>query len=163
FNKDGAVDLAVTDPGAGGVRVIYGKPLTVPSNTTPAAARNLGTVVHLVSPSQAIVPGFLDAWYKLTVPTEAAQGARDEVRDLSALYQYAQGGGRQMEVLDASGTALPADQVLQHFRDATGERVRVRAAQGQVLTLHVFGAAGGAGAYTLAIDVLPQVAGVEAQ
>jgi hypothetical protein len=66
-------------------------------------------------------------------------------------------------VLDESGNALPADQVLQHFSDATGARVRVRAAQGQVLTLHVFAAAGGSGVYTLSIDVLPQVVSVEAQ
>ena len=51
---------------------------------------------------------------------------------------------------------------------ASGERFRVRAAQGKLLTLHVFGVAAsegthGAGAYTLDINVLPKVVAVESQ
>ena len=62
-----------------------------------------------------------------------------------------------MEVLDAAGNVL-----------GSGERFRVTAPQGAVLTLHVFAATAsdgtrGAGAYTLDIDVLPQVVSVEAQ
>jgi hypothetical protein len=62
-----------------------------------------------------------------------------------------------MEVRDAAGNLL-----------GSGERFRVRAPQGALLTLHVFGATAsdgtrGAGAYTLDIDVLPQVASIEAQ
>ncbi len=50
----------------------------------------------------------------------------------------------------------------------SGARFRIAAAEGATLTLHVFGATApdgtrGAGAYTLDIDVLPQVVSVQAQ
>ena len=62
-----------------------------------------------------------------------------------------------MEVVDATGKSR-----------ATGERFRVVAQQGETLYVHIFGkkdSAGvaGVGAYTLAINTLPQVAAVEAQ
>jgi hypothetical protein len=36
-------------------------------------------VVHVVEPALTIVPGREDAYYTLTVPTEAAHGAGDEL------------------------------------------------------------------------------------
>ena len=62
-----------------------------------------------------------------------------------------------MEVLDSDGNVL-----------ASGERFRVRAQQGEELLLHIFGVEGtdgtsGFGAYTLIIDVLPQVVSIESQ
>ena len=61
--------------------------------------------------------GFTDAYYKLSVPTESAVGSGDEVIDFSAQFQYAQGAGLQMEVLDRRArTYLPAS-VSQYFDD----------------------------------------------
>ena len=152
---DGTLDVVVAE--AGGVEVIYGKPLTLPPNTTPQTARNLGTVVHVVEPIQTIVPGHEDAYYSLTVPTEAAPGAGNEILDFSGLFQALGGAGIAMEVTDAAGNLL-----------GSGERFQIVAPQGAVLTLHVYGVAGsggsrGTGAYTLDIDVLPRVVSVNAQ
>jgi hypothetical protein len=154
-NGDGAPDIVVVD--ADGVEVIYGKPPIIPPNSTPQTARNLGTVVHVLESTQTIVPGHADAYYTLTVPTEAARGAGDEVLDFSGLFQATAGAGLSVEVRDPAGNLL-----------GSGERFRVRAPQGAVLTLHVFGVTAadgsrGAGAYTLDVDVLPQVVAVEAQ
>src|SRR5262249_16831251 len=124
----------------------------------PATARDLGTVVHFLGQPQAIVSGYMDAYYALTVPTEAVNGAGDEVLDFSAQFQFVQGTGLQMEVLDAV-----TKQVL-----GSASRFRVQAAQGQRLLVHIFGlpASGGlpqgTGIYTLGIDVLPQVVSAEA-
>src|SRR5207245_370980 len=73
------------------------------------------------------------------------------------LFRYATGAGLGLEVLDAAGHVL-----------GSGTHFRIIAGQGQVLTVHVFGATAsdgtrGAGAYTLDIDVLPQVATVQAE
>jgi hypothetical protein len=152
---DGVRDvIAVTEQG---VLVIFGKRPPIVPNDTPRTARNLGTVVHLVEPALTIVPDHQDNYYTLTVPTEAARGAGDEVLDCSGLFQYTEGAGLSMEVRDAQGHLL-----------GSGERFRVQAPQGAVLTLHVFGVMGaggqrGAGAYTLDIDVLPQLVSVESQ
>jgi len=152
---DGVADAVVVQQD--GLQVIYGKPPTLPPNDTPQSARNLGTVVHVVEPTLAIVTGHEDAYYKLTVPTESVPGAGDEVIDFSAGFQYVEGAGLGMEVLDASGQVL-----------GSGARFRINAAQGATLTLHVFGATAadgtrGAGAYTLDVDVLPQVVSVQEQ
>ncbi len=154
-NGGGATDIVAVD--SDGVEVIYGKPPVIPANNTPQTARNLGTVVHVVEPAQTIVPGHIDAYYTLKVPTEAARGPGDEIIDFFGLFQASSGAGLSMEVRDA------ADHLL-----GVGERFRVRAPQGARLTLHIFGVteAGGAtgfGAFTLDIDVLPQVVSVEAQ
>jgi hypothetical protein len=174
----GSTDVVVAE--TGGIEIIYGKPLTLPPNTTPATARNLGTVVHLAEPTQTIVPGHEDSYYTLTVPTEAARGAGDELLDFSGLFQGIGGAGLAMEVTDANGRVLGA-----------GERFRISAPQGAVLGLHVFGVPAfgggfgnggpggiggfgnggpqgnggppGTGAYTLDIDVLPQVVSIAAQ
>jgi hypothetical protein len=161
LNGDGSTDIVVVD--SNGVTVIYGKPPALPPNTTPQTARHLGTVVHVVEPAQTIVPGHGDAYFSLTVPTEDTHGAGDEVIDFSGLFQAMSGAGLSMEVLNAGGQLLGA-----------GERFRISAPQGAVLMLHVFGVAGfgvgpnrggppGTGAYTLDIDVLPQVVSIEAQ
>src|SRR5258708_16247127 len=97
-------------------------------------ARNLGTVVHVIEPTLTLVPGHEDAYYTLTVPTEAARGAGDEVLDFSGLFQAIGGAGLSMTVSDSSGNLL-----------GQGERFRVRAHQGDVLTLHVFGVSDGHG------------------
>jgi hypothetical protein len=140
-----------------GLQVIYGKRPTLAPNDTPQSARNLGTVVHVVEPALAIITGHEDAYYKLTVPTESAHGAGDELIDFSGGFRYVEGAGLGMEVLDVSGRVL-----------GSGARFRIVAAEGATLTLHVFGATApdgtrGAGAYALDIDVLPQVVSVQAQ
>jgi hypothetical protein len=150
LNQDGTPDVAVVD--RDGVLVVFGKrPALVPGDP------NLGTVVHVLEPTLSIVPGNNNVLFTLTVPTEAANGADDEVLDFSCHFQALEGAGISMELRDAGGNLLGA-----------GERFRVKAPQGANLTLRVFGLPGvggvlGAGAYTLDIDVLPQVVAVEAQ
>lgn len=153
FDGDDRLDLAITE--SGGVRVLYAAAPHITPNTTEGNALNLGTVVHLVTQTRAIVPGFAEAYYKLTVPTEAVAGAGDQVLDFSALFEHTQGAGLNLEVLNAQGDLL-----------GSGSRFRITAAQGQELTVHVFGVADAAGsvgygAYTLNVDVLPQVTGVQ--
>ncbi|MGD0389028.1 MAG: FG-GAP-like repeat-containing protein [Tepidisphaeraceae bacterium] len=151
FNGDGVADVVVTDQD--GIHIIFGAPPTIVPNNTPATARNLGAVVHLVEPTLTIVPGHSNAYFDLTAPTEAASGAGDEVLDFSALFQDLVGTGLTMQLLDSAGNVL-----------ASGDRFRAQVQQGQALTLHVFGLeVGNAGAYTLDIDALPQVVSVAAQ
>jgi hypothetical protein len=155
FDGDGSIDFAAAE--TGGIRIIFGKPANLASNTTTQTARNLGVVTHLVTLPQAIVPGHSSAYFTLTVPTEAAAGAGDEVIDFAALFEHVDGAGLSMEVRDSAGNLLGA-----------GPRFRVRAAQGAFLSLRVFGVLApdgtpGTGAYTLSIDVLPQVVSVQAQ
>ena len=152
---DGSLDVVVAE--TGGIEVVYPKPLALPPNTTPQTASNLGVVVHVVEPTGTIVPGREESYYRLTVPTEAAPGAGDEVLDFSGLFQGQGGPGLFMEVTDAAGDVL-----------GSGERFQIDAPQGAVLLLDVVGAAGaggtiGTGAFTLDIDVLPQVASIDAQ
>ncbi len=154
FNGDGATDVAVVD--AGGLTVVYGRLLSVPVNNTAASARMLAAITHYVTPTLSIVEGHSDAYYKFTVPVEVAAGSGDQVIDISALFQYTAGIGLQMDVLDSAGNVL-----------GSGERIRLTAAQGAELTVHVFGLTAfdgtrGSGAYTLDIDVLPQVVSAQA-
>jgi hypothetical protein len=149
LDGDGKQDVIVTD--GDGIHVIYGQRPPIVANTTLAAARNLGTIVHLVQPTLTIVPQQTDAYFRFTVPAEASAGAGDQIVDISTLIQATDGAGLGVELLDTQGHTL-----------ATGERIRVAAAQGQELVLHVFGrpdthGALGSGAYTLDIDMLPQV------
>ena len=154
FNGDGIADIAVADQD--GVRVIFSKPPVISSGATPQTARNLGTVVHVLEPTLTIVPGHEDAYFRLRVPTEAARGAGAEVLDFSALFESIEGAGLQMEVRDVAGNLL-----------GSGPRFRVSAAQGAELLVHIFGVPGGggrgAGAYTLDVDVLPQLVSIESQ
>jgi hypothetical protein len=143
------------------VRLIFGahggaKPV-IPPNDTPQTARNLGTIVRLTQPSLTIVPGHEDAWYRLTVPIEAAPGSRAEVVDFAALFEHTAGAGLDMAVLDSAGAIL-----------GVGSHLRLAAAQGQTLMLHVFGQTAsdgsrGTGAYTLDIAILPQLIGVQGE
>jgi hypothetical protein len=164
FDDNGNTELVATD--TGGVRVIYGVPqgglggssLAVLPNTTRATARDLGSSVHLITDPQTIVTGYEDAYYTYHVPIEAVPGSGAGVVDFSAMFQDVQGAGLGMEVLDAAGHAL-----------GSGDRFRIVAAQGSVLTIHIFGElaqtyglAQGSGVYTLDIDVLPQVVSVQA-
>ncbi len=155
LNGDGVPDIAVVD--RDGILTIFGKQPTIAPNDTPQTARDLGVVVHLAEPTLTIVPGHEDAYYKLTVPTESVAGAGDEIIDFSALFQYTEGAGLSMEVRDLAGNLL-----------GSGQRFRIQAHQGEELLLHVFGVTGadstrGAGAYTLVIDVLPQVVAIDAE
>jgi hypothetical protein len=146
---NGADDVAAAVPG--GVEVVYGNKPTITANTSKATARDLGTVVHLVAPTRTIVPQAAEAWFKMKVPTEAVPGAGPEVIDFSALFQYTDGGGLAFEVFGPDGTVLNS-----------GQRFVVTAPQGEELTLRVFSPSGGTGAYTLDIDVRPQVVSVAA-
>ena len=144
FTGGGITDLAVTDKG--GVTIIYGQPLTL------TATRDLGDAAHVVTVTQAIVTGHEDTSFTYTVPADSAPGSGPQVVDFSALFQYTAGAGLQMEVLDSHGNVLD-----------TNGRFRVVAAQGAVLTVRIFGVSGtGNGAYTLDIDVLPQIVSVQA-
>jgi hypothetical protein len=163
FNAGGATDLAATDNG--GVWVIEdvsppatgGATVSIPTHNTPQTAQNLGSAAHITTLPQAIVAGYEDAYYTYQVPTEDVPGSGAEVVDFSALFKDVGGAGLGMEVLDAAGNVL-----------GSGDRFRIIAAQGSVLTVHVFGepaaaaAAQGTGVYTLDIDVLPQVLSVQA-
>jgi hypothetical protein len=159
FTGNGATDIAATDND--GVLVIYGQALNIPANTTAATARDLGSVAHLVTQPEAIVAGYEDAYYTYEVPTEDVPGSGPEVIDFSATFQDVEGAGLGMEVMSAAGEVL-----------GSGDRFQVVAAQGSVLTILVFGEpavpaqagglAQGSGVYTLDIDVLPQVASVQA-
>jgi hypothetical protein len=155
LSGNGVADAVVVQQD--GLQVIYGKPPTLVPNDTPQSARKLGTVVHVVEPALAISTSQEDAYYQLTVPTESVPGAGNEVIDFSGGFQYLEGAGLGMEVLDASGQVV-----------GSGARFRIDVAQGATLTLHIFGARAadgnrGAGAYALDIDVLPQIVSVQAQ
>lgn len=128
----------------------------------PRARTQPGAATHLLTQPLAIVTGHADAYFSYTVPTEAAPGTGPQVIDISAQFQYSVGNGLDLEVLDAQGHALSPGSILQETHTAIGARIRVLAPQGTVLTLHVFGVAGGAGVYTLDLDVLPQLASVQA-
>jgi hypothetical protein len=169
FDDNGSAELVATD--VGGVRIIHGVPqpqtggssgssLTVPSNTTLGTARDLGSAPHLVTLPQAIVNGYEDAYFTYKVPTEDVPGSGVEVVDFSTLFQDVGGAGLGIEVLDAAGDVVGA-----------GDRFRLVAAQGELLTIHIFGEpaqaqagglAQGTGVYTLDIDVLPRVVSVQA-
>ena len=156
FTGDGATDLAVTD--TGGVTVIYGQPLTVPSNSTSATARDLGSVAHLVTQPQAIVSGHEDAYFTYDVPTEAVAGSGDEVIDFSALFQDVQGAGLEMDVTDAKRRRAwhgrPVPRRGRARRGADGPRFRPDRARRDARRQ---------GVYTLDIDVLPQVISAQAE
>jgi hypothetical protein len=166
FDDNGNTEVVATD--AGGVWLISGvsevqttssgtSSLPALANTTLATARDLGSADHIVTDQETIVPGFEDAYFTYQVPVEAVPGSGPEVIDFSALFQDVVGAGLNMEVLNASGDLL-----------GSGDRLRIIAAQGSLLTIHIFGEpaqAGvvqGAGVYTLDIDVLPQVVAVQA-
>jgi hypothetical protein len=153
-NGDHVPDILVTD--APGVRAIFATPLTFSDNATRDTARDLGTVVHVVQPTLTIVPGHEDAWFSFVVPTESALNSDNEVVDLSAGFAQQLGAGLEMELSNSAGDVL-----------ATGEHIRISAAQGEKLFVHVFGRSDsqnsrGNGAYTLDLAMLPQLISVQA-
>jgi hypothetical protein len=157
FDGDGRTDVAVTE--AGGVRVFYNQALTITPPTTPGAARDLGEVEHVITAKQVISPSFTDAYFKFTVPVETSIPLalrKQQVVDFSALFSSTIAPGLQMEILSADGS-----QVF-----GTGPRLRLAFDQGTQLLIHIKALAAGpltgAGAYTLDIDVLPQVVSVAA-
>ena len=174
FVSSNETDLAVADKG--GVTIIYGQPLTL----TSGATRNLGNAEHVVTQPQAIVTGYENAYYTYTVPTEAASGSGNQVVDISALLQYVGGAGLQVDVFDTTTNTDLGTQQFLAGQAGTGVRFQVIAAQGDVLQIHISGLAppapaavvgggtgnpgpAGFGAYTLDIDVLPQVVSVQAE
>jgi hypothetical protein len=157
LNGDGKLEAVFID--VDGVHPIFNEDVSITPNATRDTARNLGTVVHTLETTKTIVPevGERDAWYALTVPTEAADPKASEVIDIAAIVSSSRGAGIDMEVTDAAGDVL-----------ATGRNVRIAAQQGHKLFVHVFAKADatgalGSSAYTLDIDVLPQVVTVETQ
>jgi hypothetical protein len=149
---NGTQDIVYVD--TDGVHVLFPQATTIPLNNKPQTAQNLGVVVHDIEPTLSIVPGDEDAYYTLTVPQEAAPGAGAEIVNFSAGFAATAGAGLNMQVLDSQGNVL-----------GSGSQFDVVAAQGEQLTVHIYGqaAAGGAvgaGAYTLNIDVAPQVVSV---
>jgi hypothetical protein len=150
FNRDGRTDVAIAD--GNNIRVIYNNGINITPNTTLANARNLGDAVHLETLKQVIAPGFTDAFFSYIVPTETVPTAGPQVVDISALFENQFGPGLQMQISDGRGNVF------------TGSRIRIMEPQGTVLTVHISGAAaGGAGAYTLVIDILPQVVSITPQ
>lgn len=140
-----------------GVHVIFPQATTIPLNDTPQTAQNLGVVVHTVEPTLSLVPGDQSSYYTLTVPQEAAIGSGNEAIEFSGGFTAGSGAGLMMQVLDAQGQVLGA-----------GSQFNVIAAQGEKLEVHIFGQTGaggaiGSGAYTLDIDVLPQIVSVAAE
>jgi hypothetical protein len=116
-------------------------------------------VLHVLEPTLTIAPGADDAYFRLTAPIEGSVHANaDEVLDFSGSFRDTTGPGLSMLIMDAAtGDVL-----------AEGEHPRVTVPQGTRLLLHVFGLTAsdgprGAGAYTLDIDVLPQLVSVESQ
>ncbi len=152
-NGDGAPDIIYLD--RDGMHVLFGGSPQIQLNNTPATARNLGTVVHILEPTLTILPGHEDAYYRLTSPTEHVAGSGNEVVDISGQFSASGGAGLSIQVFNSGGALL-----------ASGADVRVVVPQGAGLLVQVFGArdaAGnlGTGAYTLDIDVLPQPVSVE--
>jgi len=153
LNRDLAPDIVVVD--GNGLLAIFGKPPTILPNGSRAAARDLGVVTHLVQPTLTITPAHEEAWYRLRTSTEHHPQTKRQVLDFSGGFTSETGGGLMMQVVDSSGNVR-----------GSGERFRVVAEQGEELFVRVFGAADaagnvGAGAYTLTINTLPQVAVIE--
>ena len=152
-NGDGLPDILVTD--APGIGAIFAKPLTFTDNTSSDTARDLGAIVHVVQPTLTIVPGHEDAWFSFVVPTESASNNGNEVVDLSAGFAEQLGAGLEMELSNAGGDVL-----------ATGQHIRISAAQHEKLLVHILGQSDskgsrGTGAYVLDIAMLPQLISVE--
>lgn len=143
--------------GFDGLTLIFGAEPEREQNTTPETARNLGLVAYHVEPTRTITSESKNAFFSLQVPVEAVQEAGDQIIDFGGFFTAEGGAGLSMEVLDSAGNVL-----------ATGERFRLRVAQGKELLVRVFGVedgngVSGTGAYSLNINVLPQVVSVSAE
>lgn len=155
LDGDGLQDIIVGD--FDGLTLVFGGEPQRQQNSTPESARNLGLVAHHVEPTRTITSQTKNAFFKLQVPVEAVAEARDQIIDFGAFFDAEGGAGLSMEVLDSSGNVI-----------ASGERFRLRVPQGEELLVHVFGVedgngVSGTGAYSLNINVLPQVVSVSAE
>lgn len=155
LDADGLQDIVVGD--FDGLTLIFGGEPQREQNTTPATARNLGLVAHHVEPTRSIISQAKDAYFKLQVPVEAVADAGDQIIDFGGFFDAQSGAGLSMEVLDSGGNVI-----------ASGERFRLRVPQGEELLVHIFGVEdgngiSGTGAYSLNINVLPQVVSVSAE
>ena len=155
LDSDGQQDIIVGD--FDGLTLIFGGEPQREQNTTAETARNLGVVSHHQEPTRTITSETTDAFFTLQVPVEAVAEAGDQVLDFGGFFSSEGGSGLSMEVLDASGNIL-----------ASGQRFRLRVPQGEELLVHISGTDGleeesGTGAYSLNIDVLPQVVSVSAE
>lgn len=155
LDNDGLEDIIVGD--FDGLTLIFGGEPQREQNSTPETARNLGLVAHHQEPTRSITSQTTDAFFRLQVPVEAIAEAGDQIVDFGGFFSAEGGGGLQMEVLDLSGNVI-----------ASGERFRLQIPQGEELLVRIFGVDGndgspGTGAYSLNINVLPQVASVSAE
>ena len=155
LDADGLQDIIVGD--FDGLTLIFGAEPQRALNTTAATARNLGLIAHHVEPTRTITSQETNAYFRLQVPIEAVAEAGDQIIDFGAFFSAEGGAGLSMEVLNSSGEII-----------ASGERFRVRVPQGEELLVHVFGTedengVSGTGAYSLNINVLPQVVSVSAE
>ena len=155
LDADGLQDIIVGD--FDGLTLIFGAEPQRAQNTTPATARNLGLIAHHVEPTRTITSQSSNAYFRLQVPVEAVAEAGDQIIDFGGFFSAEGGAGLGMEVLDSDGNVI-----------ASGERFRLRVAQGEELLVHIFGVedgngVSGTGAYSLNINVLPQVVSVSAE
>jgi hypothetical protein len=155
LDADGLQDIIVGD--FDGLTLIFGAEPQRALNTTVATARNLGLIAHHVEPTRTITSQTKNAYFKLQVPVEAVPEAGDQIIDFGGFFEAEGGEGLSMEVLNSSGNVI-----------ASGERFRLRVQQGEELIVHVFGVedgngVSGTGAYSLNINVLPQVVSVSAE
>jgi hypothetical protein len=102
------------------------------------------------------LPDRKSAYYKFEIPAELIS-TTDQVIDVSVRFEFEEGPGLAAELLSPTGNII-----------ASGERMRLRAAQSEILVLHVFGLVGpggevGSGAFTPIINVLPQIVSIESQ
>jgi hypothetical protein len=154
LDNDGLQDIIVGD--FDGLTLVFGGEPQHQPNTTRDTARNLGIVAHHVEPTRSITSQSPDAWFRLQVPVEAVAESGDEIIDFGGFFNAEGGAGLKMEVLDSSGNVI-----------ASGERFRMRVPQGTELLVHISGNGDGGnigtGAYSLNINVLPQVVSVSAE
>lgn len=155
LDDDGLQDIIVGD--FDGLTLVFGGEPQREQNSTPETARNLGLVAHHVEPTRTITSESKNAFFSLQVPVEAVQEAGDQIIYFGGFFTAEGGAGLSMEVLDSAGNVL-----------ATGERFRLRVAHGKELLVRVFGVedgngVSGTGAYSLNINVLPQVVSVSAE
>ncbi len=139
-----------------GFRKIFEEIPELAVNDTFETARDLGTVYHDVQIKQVVGLDKSEAWFKFTVPVEVVSDF-DQVVDISAGFEFLQQSGLKLEVFDSQ------EQLL-----VSGERVRLRVTEGTELFVRISGVSElgegipDAGAFSLIVNVLPQIADVTA-
>ena len=149
-------DLAVADEG--GITVIYGQPVTLTPNTTAAAARKPG---RLLPTSKRYPKPSSPAIKTLTTPTRCPRKRSPAPVTRWSIFRRS----------SSSSAACLACRWLSPDHSGvlgTGARLQLEIPRDDVLTIHIFGLGAGSsnpgfGAFTLDIDVLPQVVSVQAQ